>query len=1128
MADRTVSVRLRADVRSYVDDVAKAAAATKRLRLEAEKFQDRYRASVDVTGAEKATAETRAARREGERFDGQTFTARVNVRDAGKATRQIGAVRSSLRGLDLDMRALKVPAIGAAAVAATPALAGATADVRRLLGVAGLLPAVMLGAGAAIATVAAGTRGFTKAVSDGGAALDELAPSARAAAEELRGQAGAWKAVQVVIQNRLFAGMADRFDALGREYLPVVVTAAADLAGQLNEAADAFAAFALEADSVRDSQHGLEQTRLAASRLAPIVTNLSRIFKDVAVVGSEEFPRLALGIELVTDRWRRLVAESRADGRMAEWITDGIEQAKEFGRILGNTAGIMGAVADAADTAGIDVGGTLDRLTAKAERFLSSAPGQDGMIGFFRELEAAGEELVPGLEAIGGAVANVLDRAGDSGVLREAASALSALAVGAAPVVETLGELTSTVLPPLLRMVGDLAPALGPAAGAFVGLRLAAGGLSKIVTPAAAGLGTALVGSAAGGTALAGAASTLITRIPIMGAVIAAAIGTINALEISADDAGRVIAQGGLAADRMRESYAGTNDTLRAFVQGIPILGAYLSGVVDDQDDLTRAVTEYETQQRNVNNAVLLADQQLRLYNDTVKQFGANSPQAAYAADQYKLAVGDLERAQAAAGVATEGHTLALTRQRDQFLGSVAAGIAWKESINRASESIKTNGVNIDVNTQAGQRNQRALLDMARAAFADIDAQREHGASTQTITALTKDHEGQLFNTARQMGMSEGQARDYVNQLRLTPTDQTTNFHTPGLPQAIAGVKELVGLINGLQDSARSNLTGAVGDALDATRRRTGRAMGGPLRGPGTGTSDSIPVWGSNGEWVIRERVTREQGDDRMALLNAGMGEIVPRGQARAYATGGPIGGHPTRNVTLDFRGAAELVQQRKNEWFPPMPMGGGGGAQQWAGVASQALAMLGQSQALLPRVLQQIQIESSGNPRAINLWDINARRGTPSKGLIQTIDSTYAANADPRRNLGPYDPLSNLLAGIRYAIRRYGSIASIWPTRAGYADGGTIPGTGTRDDKFVLAQSGERVLTRTQNRDFERLVDVLERPTPIGAIAGAVRGGDGPSTFNYAPHQEITLRESVDLDLFNQRQDFAIRAVAF
>ena len=64
---------------------------------------------------------------------------------------------------------------------------------------------------------------------------------------------------------------------------------------------------------------------------------------------------------------------------------------------------------------------------------------------------------------------------------------------------------------------------------------------------------------------------------------------------------------------------------------------------------------------------------------------------------------------------------------------------------------------------------------------------------------------------------------------------------------------------------------------------------------------------------------------------------------------------------------------------------------------------------------------ESSWNPNITNNWDINAKEGHPSTGLMQTIPSTFHRYALPGLDTNIHDPLSNLVAGIRYAEARYG-----------------------------------------------------------------------------------------------------------
>ncbi|MFD8545661.1 transglycosylase SLT domain-containing protein [Streptomyces sp. NPDC059649] len=114
-----------------------------------------------------------------------------------------------------------------------------------------------------------------------------------------------------------------------------------------------------------------------------------------------------------------------------------------------------------------------------------------------------------------------------------------------------------------------------------------------------------------------------------------------------------------------------------------------------------------------------------------------------------------------------------------------------------------------------------------------------------------------------------------------------------------------------------------------------------------------------------------------------------------------------------------------------------GHGVAQWTNVVLDALKALKQPASLLNVVLRRMNQESGGNPRAINNWDINAKNGTPSKGLMQVIDPTFNAYAGALRGRGIWDPLANIYASMRYAISRYGSLAGAYNRPGGYARGG-------------------------------------------------------------------------------------------
>ena len=96
------------------------------------------------------------------------------------------------------------------------------------------------------------------------------------------------------------------------------------------------------------------------------------------------------------------------------------------------------------------------------------------------------------------------------------------------------------------------------------------------------------------------------------------------------------------------------------------------------------------------------------------------------------------------------------------------------------------------------------------------------------------------------------------------------------------------------------------------------------------------------------------------------------------------------------------------------------GGVDQWI---SQAYKILGLR--LTPNALAHerylIKKESGGNPRAVNRWDINWKRGTPSIGLAQTIMPTFQRHKVAGYN-DIYNPVHNLLASLRYRKSRYGN----------------------------------------------------------------------------------------------------------
>jgi hypothetical protein len=112
-----------------------------------------------------------------------------------------------------------------------------------------------------------------------------------------------------------------------------------------------------------------------------------------------------------------------------------------------------------------------------------------------------------------------------------------------------------------------------------------------------------------------------------------------------------------------------------------------------------------------------------------------------------------------------------------------------------------------------------------------------------------------------------------------------------------------------------------------------------------------------------------------------------------------------------------------------PDPVGAGTPAQvqQWVDQAIGVLKANGVpvSNADAPDISLIIMHESGGNPAIMNTTDINWQEGHPSIGLMQTITPTFDAYALPGRG-DIYNPVDNIVAGVRYALHRYGSLQNV------------------------------------------------------------------------------------------------------
>ncbi len=171
-------------------------------------------------------------------------------------------------------------------------------------------------------------------------------------------------------------------------------------------------------------------------------------------------------------------------------------------------------------------------------------------------------------------------------------------------------------------------------------------------------------------------------------------------------------------------------------------------------------------------------------------------------------------------------------------------------------------------------------------------------------------------------------------------------------------------------------------------------------------------------------------GSGTPAGSTAPAGTPVAAGAGRTPSSGSldgrPVSGGSAQTVGAVLMGAPSAPSGPA----PPQRLTG------WIGQATKILEAQGiPASKLSPQdIWIIIQHESGGSPSAINNWDSNAAAGTPSIGLMQTIGPTFNAYALPGHG-DIYNPVDNIIAGVRYALARYGSLDNV-PGVAAVHDG--------------------------------------------------------------------------------------------
>ncbi|MBK3399410.1 MULTISPECIES: hypothetical protein [Methylobacterium] len=254
---------------------------------------------------------------------------------------------------------------------------------------------------------------------------------------------------------------------------------------------------------------------------------------------------------------------------------------------------------------------------------------------------------------------------------------------------------------------------------------------------------------------------------------------------------------------------------------------------------------------------------------------GRASRGAAEAQDPIETLIAGLEKSTAALKAEMEAYHLSNAEKRTAIELAKAEEVAKAKGVTLTGE--QTARIRAAAAAAAGYRDKLADLEQAERQLAE-----------------TARHFGQALSDAFADAILEGRSfgdvlRSLEKQIARATLQAVFTGQGPmaGLlgtaPAASAGsnaVGGLTGTVSGLLKDLFTRTTATGGDVIGPDGALW-LAGGGPVRGPGSGTSDSVPALLSNGEFVVNAR---------SASAHAGLLEQINRGGVRRLAQGGWAG----------------------------------------------------------------------------------------------------------------------------------------------------------------------------------------------------------------------------------------------
>ena len=708
-----------------------------------------------------------------------------------------------------------------AANGAIQVVGGVAGALTQLAPAALLLPGALLAGGAAMGTFKIATAGMGKALEAGLSGNMEkfakdtknMAPAMQDAAKAVVGLKPQIDDLKHTVQGNFWGGFSDGIKSAGATYLPILKTGLGDIATSLGKVG-LNALKATQSPIFTSSIAGiLDRTSTTLGNMSGAAGDVLTGFVRLGAAGATYLPKLGTGIGDVAKRFADWSVKVVQSGKFFDWVDGAIQGFKDLGGIVQNIGSIIGTVFTG-------LGGVVEsplarirELTGQVAEFLKSVQGQDALRALGEVLRTVGEQigriLDAGLDELGPTLVALAPPA------KEIATALGDLLVGA---IRTLG--------PLIRGVADTFSAFPGSAGLAATAVVAFVAAVKTIKAVNAvteflGIGNGILGIGAKAEGASGKVGGLATK---LGGLKTLGIGlALGAIAVGMDQINKSSEQGNLS---------GWNGELHDIAR--ILTGDWGNPIADINAQLDQVNQKWSSGQApvqqwagTVGRSVEGARQSVRVF--LAELFGIDPPPPIPLHVDTKPASNEFLGWQHAT---SDGVTTAQLDADPAKANAARAG--WGTATMATTATAHLNAEAAGANsTVAGWKGSA----MATTGQAHLDA--ETGRATGSVQAW-KGSADRTWGTVHANADTRQATADLA---RLTQTRYMTI-------EAIVRTRALP-----------PGHTAATGGAVIGGAIVRGFDVGGPITGPGTGTSDTAGLFAlSNGEFVATKREVDNAG----------------------------------------------------------------------------------------------------------------------------------------------------------------------------------------------------------------------------------------------------------------------------